>query len=56
MKDQYEARKRAVELQNNRCGIQFLCFLAVCPAGWKPGKSTMKPTVKESKDYFSKEH
>ena len=29
MKDQYEARKRAVELQNNRCGIQFLFSCSV---------------------------
>lgn len=26
----------------------------VCPAGWKPGDKTMKPTPKGSKDYFSK--
>lgn len=25
----------------------------VCPAGWKPGDKTMKPTPKESKDYFA---
>merc|ERR1719315_545883 len=25
----------------------------VCPAGWKPGKKTMKPGVEESKEYFS---
>eukprot|EP00775_Hariotina_reticulata_P001363 gene1363-1704_t len=24
----------------------------VCPAGWKPGEKTMKPTPKESKEYF----
>merc|ERR1712168_56672 len=24
----------------------------VCPAGWKPGKKTMKPGVDESKEYF----
>merc|ERR1711874_798827 len=24
----------------------------VCPAGWKPGKKTMKPGVEESKEYF----
>lgn len=26
----------------------------VCPAGWKPGSDTIKPSVKESKNYFSK--
>ena len=26
----------------------------VCPADWKPGKATIKPTVKDSKEYFSK--
>jgi len=26
----------------------------VCPAGWKPGDSTMKPDVQKSKDYFDK--
>ncbi|XP_076462242.1 peroxiredoxin-like isoform X2 [Babylonia areolata] len=26
----------------------------VCPAGWKPGKDTIKPNVKDSKAYFSK--
>jgi len=26
----------------------------VCPAGWKPGKETMKPNPKDSKDYFAK--
>ena len=26
----------------------------VCPAGWKPGKDTIKPGVKESKEFFSK--
>merc|ERR1719305_1660363 len=25
----------------------------VCPAGWKPGKPTMKPDPKGSQDYFS---
>lgn len=25
----------------------------VCPAGWRPGSSTIKPSVKESKEYFS---
>jgi len=25
----------------------------VCPAGWTPGAATMKPTPKDSKDYFS---
>ncbi|KAK9880507.1 hypothetical protein WA026_011746 [Henosepilachna vigintioctopunctata] len=25
----------------------------VCPAGWTPGKKTMKPDVVESKDYFA---
>ncbi|XP_017885429.1 peroxiredoxin 1 [Ceratina calcarata] len=24
----------------------------VCPAGWKPGKKTMKPDVQASKEYF----
>ncbi|KAG9468181.1 peroxiredoxin-2 [Eleutherodactylus coqui] len=28
----------------------------VCPAGWKPGSRTIKPNVKDSKEYFSKEH
>ncbi|XP_053572007.1 peroxiredoxin-2 [Bombina bombina] len=28
----------------------------VCPAGWKPGSSTIIPNVKDSKAYFSKEH
>lgn len=27
----------------------------VCPAGWKPGKQTMKPDPKLSQDYFSKQ-
>lgn len=27
----------------------------VCPAGWKPGSDTMKPSVKESQEYFSKQ-
>jgi len=26
----------------------------VCPAGWKPGKDTIKPGVNESKSYFAK--
>lgn len=26
----------------------------VCPAGWTPGKDTIKPGVKESKEYFGK--
>jgi len=26
----------------------------VCPAGWKPGKATMKPDPKGSQDYFAK--
>ncbi|VDL66947.1 unnamed protein product [Nippostrongylus brasiliensis] len=26
----------------------------VCPAGWTPGKDTIKPGVKDSKEYFSK--
>lgn len=26
----------------------------VCPAGWRPGKDTMKPDTKGSKSYFSK--
>lgn len=25
----------------------------VCPAGWKPGEATMKPTPKDSKEYFA---
>lgn len=24
----------------------------VCPANWKPGKKSMKPDVKGSKEYF----
>lgn len=28
----------------------------VCPAGWKPGKKTMKPDPTGSKDYFSTAH
>uniref|UniRef100_A0A671PCN6 thioredoxin-dependent peroxiredoxin n=1 Tax=Sinocyclocheilus anshuiensis TaxID=1608454 RepID=A0A671PCN6_9TELE len=27
----------------------------VCPAGWKPGKDTIKPDVQQSKEYFSKQ-
>merc|ERR1719378_717597 len=27
----------------------------VCPAGWKPGSDTIKPGVKESKEYFAKQ-
>merc|ERR1712002_474444 len=27
----------------------------VCPAGWKPGKDTIKPEVDKSKEYFSKQ-
>ncbi|XP_066298263.1 peroxiredoxin-1-like [Branchiostoma lanceolatum] len=27
----------------------------VCPAGWKPGADTIKPDVKDSKEYFSKQ-
>ncbi|XP_019645728.1 PREDICTED: peroxiredoxin-1-like [Branchiostoma belcheri] len=27
----------------------------VCPAGWKPGADTIKPDVKNSKEYFSKQ-
>jgi alkyl hydroperoxide reductase subunit AhpC len=27
----------------------------VCPAGWRPGKDTIKPGVKESKEFFSKQ-
>ena len=27
----------------------------VCPAGWKPGKDTMKADPKGSKEYFSKQ-
>jgi peroxiredoxin (alkyl hydroperoxide reductase subunit C) len=26
----------------------------VCPADWKPGAATIKPTVKDSQEYFSK--
>jgi len=26
----------------------------VCPAGWRPGKETIKPSVKDSKQFFSK--
>jgi len=26
----------------------------VCPAGWKPGKDTMKPNPNDSKEYFAK--
>jgi alkyl hydroperoxide reductase subunit AhpC len=26
----------------------------VCPADWQPGKLTIKPGVKESKEYFQK--
>ncbi|KAK0429313.1 hypothetical protein QR680_011312 [Steinernema hermaphroditum] len=26
----------------------------VCPAGWEPGQDTIKPGIKESKEYFSK--
>uniref|UniRef100_A0A7N4NSY0 Peroxiredoxin-1 n=1 Tax=Sarcophilus harrisii TaxID=9305 RepID=A0A7N4NSY0_SARHA len=28
----------------------------VCPAGWKPGSDTIKPDVRGSKEYFSKQH
>ncbi|KAJ1369997.1 Peroxiredoxin-2 [Parelaphostrongylus tenuis] len=28
----------------------------VCPAGWTPGQETIKPGVKDSKEYFSKVH
>lgn len=27
----------------------------VCPAGWKPGSDTIKPDVKQSKEFFSKQ-
>jgi len=27
----------------------------VCPAGWKPGADTIKPGVKDSKEYFEKQ-
>lgn len=27
--------------------------MQVCPAGWKPGDVTMKPTPKDSKEYFA---
>ncbi|XP_070563621.1 peroxiredoxin-like [Ptychodera flava] len=27
----------------------------VCPAGWKPGSDTIKPDVKKSKEFFSKQ-
>lgn len=26
----------------------------VCPANWKPGEATIKPNIKDSKEYFSK--
>jgi alkyl hydroperoxide reductase subunit AhpC len=26
----------------------------VCPADWKPGAATIKPGVKESREYFQK--
>jgi alkyl hydroperoxide reductase subunit AhpC len=29
-------------------------FGEVCPAGWTKGAPTIKPGVKESKEYFSK--
>ena len=28
----------------------------VCPADWTPGGDTIKPGVKESKEYFGKKH
>ncbi len=28
--------------------------VSVCPAGWKPGKDTMKADPKGSKSYFQK--
>ena len=28
---------------------------SVCPAGWKPGDDTIKPGVKESKEFFGKQ-
>lgn len=28
----------------------------VCPAGWKPGKKTIKPDVENCKQFFSEEH
>ena len=31
------------------CGVA----VAVCPAGWRPGSSTMKPDPVKSKEYFS---
>ncbi|KAJ3614463.1 hypothetical protein NHX12_018035 [Muraenolepis orangiensis] len=30
-------------------------FGEVCPAGWKPGKDTIVPDVKKSKEFFSKQ-
>lgn len=27
----------------------------VCPAGWKPGEPTIKPSIEESKEFFSKQ-
>lgn len=27
----------------------------VCPAGWRPGKDTIKPSVKDSKEFFGKQ-
>ena len=28
-------------------------YMQVCPAGWKPGDVTMKPTPVDSKEYFA---
>lgn len=28
---------------------------SVCPAGWQPGADTIKPDIKNSKEYFSKQ-
>ncbi|OZC07234.1 hypothetical protein X798_05759 [Onchocerca flexuosa] len=33
---------------------QFKGKYVVCPANWKPGSDTIKPEVKESKEYFGK--
>lgn len=30
-------------------------FGEVCPANWRPGGDTIKPTLKGSQDYFSKQ-
>ncbi len=35
--------------------LLLLFIFLVCPAGWKPGKDTIKPDVQQSKEYFSKQ-